>query len=64
MKILTKYLNYADLVFNNILALNIDWPEGEEALSENAVEAIMAFLRLVNFNVFTESSDIIKWTID
>jgi len=35
-----------DLVFNNILALNIDWPEGEEALSDNAVEAIMAFLRL------------------
>jgi serine/threonine-protein kinase greatwall len=35
-----------DLVFTNILALNIDWPEGEEALSEPAIEAIMAFLRL------------------
>ena len=35
-----------ELVFNNILNLNIEWPEGEEQLSEAAVEAIMSFLRL------------------
>ena len=34
------------LVFDNILNLNIEWPEGEEALSDNAVEAILAFLTL------------------
>ena len=34
----------ADLVFNNILNLNIEWPEEEEALSEQAVQAILAFL--------------------
>jgi len=33
-----------DLVFNNILSLNIEWPEDDEALSEPAVQAIMAFL--------------------
>ena len=27
-------------------SLNIEWPEGEEALSSEAVEAIMSFLRL------------------
>ena len=36
-----------DLVFNNILSLNIEWPEEEEeALSAAAVEAILAFLTL------------------
>jgi len=35
-----------DLVFTNILNLNIEWPEGEEELSEVAVEAILAFLTL------------------
>ena len=35
-----------DLVFNNILSLNIEWPEGEEALSPSGVEAVLAFLTL------------------
>ena len=35
-----------ELVFNNILSLNVEWPEGEEALSACAVEAILAFLTL------------------
>ena len=34
-----------DLVFNNILNLNIEWPEGEESLSQPSMEAILAFLR-------------------
>jgi len=35
-----------DLVFNNILNLNIEWPEEEEALSPQAVQTIMQFLVL------------------
>ena len=34
------------LVFDNILSLNIEWPEGEEALSSNAVDCIMSLLCL------------------
>jgi len=33
-----------ELVFDNILNRNIEWPEGEEALSEEAVELILALL--------------------
>lgn len=32
------------LIFDNILNMNIEWPENEEALSINAVDAIMKFL--------------------
>merc|ERR1719334_1893677 len=35
-----------DLVFNNILNLNLEWPEGDEALSSEAVSAIMSLLSL------------------
>ena len=34
------------LVFDNILSLNIEWPDGEEALSRDAVDCIMALLCL------------------
>jgi len=34
------------LVFDNILSLNIEWPEGEEALSPNAVDCILSLLCL------------------
>jgi len=33
-----------DLVFDNILSLNIEWPEGEEALSQEAVNTILSLL--------------------
>ena len=33
-----------ELVFDNILNLNIEWPEGEEALSQEAVDTILALL--------------------
>merc|ERR1712025_312772 len=33
-----------ELVFDNILNLNIEWPEGDEALSDEAVETILALL--------------------
>jgi serine/threonine-protein kinase greatwall len=32
-------------IFDNILNRQIEWPENEEALHENAVDAIMKFLR-------------------
>jgi len=35
-----------ELVFNNILNLAIEWPEGEEALSQEAVDAILGFLTM------------------
>ena len=35
-----------ELVFENILSLNIEWPEGEEALSPAAVSCIMSLLAL------------------
>ena len=35
-----------ELVFQNILNLNIEWPEGEEALSPESVECIMSLLCL------------------
>ena len=34
------------LVFDNILSLNIEWPDGDEALSRDAVNCIMALLCL------------------
>jgi len=36
--------NSPELVFNNILNLAIEWPEGEEALSDEAMEAILSLL--------------------
>ena len=35
-----------DLVFNNILNLNLEWPEGDESLSDSAMSAIMSLLVL------------------
>jgi len=35
-----------ELVFKNILNLSLEWPEGEEALSDAAVEAILSLLCL------------------
>lgn len=35
-----------ELVFDNILSLNIEWPEGEEALSKEAVDTILSLLCL------------------
>ena len=35
-----------ELVFKNILNLSLEWPEGEEALSDAAVEAILSLLSL------------------
>ena len=35
-----------EMVFENILSLNIEWPEGEEALSPAAVNCIMSLLVL------------------
>ena len=34
------------LVFDNILSLNIEWPDGDEALSSDAVNCVMALLCL------------------
>jgi hypothetical protein len=35
-----------ELVFNNILNLNLEWPEGDESLSDSAMSAIMSLLVL------------------
>jgi len=35
-----------ELVFNNILSLNLEWPDGEEAMSESGVSAILDMLVL------------------
>ena len=35
-----------ELVFKNILSLNLEFPEDEEALSDGAVEAVRALLTL------------------
>ena len=35
-----------EMVFDNILSLNIEWPEGEEALSQASVDCIMSLLCL------------------
>ena len=54
------------LVFDNILSLNIEWPQGEEALSLNAVQCIMSLLcldpslRLVVIIIFLSH----LWTYD
>ena len=34
-----------DIIFDNILNRLIEWPEGDEALSEQAINAITSFLR-------------------
>jgi len=41
-----------ELVFDNILSLNIEWPDGEEALSQEAVDTILA---LLSFNPNTRA---------
>jgi serine/threonine-protein kinase greatwall len=41
-----KIIVNKDTFFLFFSSLNIEWPEGEESLTANAVEAIMAFLTL------------------
>ncbi len=59
-----------DEIFENILNLRIGWPEGNEALSQDAMDAIMGFLTLdpktrANFGEMQKMSlfsDVECWT--